>query len=151
MHLASRTRIDFQADETFQIDGVRAERQRARRTVDSLDRVTVCSGTVFIPSLNVSFRAKSTTPSGEVKRILEPITIVPDKVGVRRALYSESNPASRPGVQYAGRLAALDLKPNIQTRNSPGHLPGDTLVVSPSAGTLLTPGATVTVTVVAQP
>ncbi len=149
VYLASRTRIDFQADETFQIDGVRADRQRTRCTVDN--RVTVCSGTVFIPSLNASFRAESSTSPGEVDRILERITIVQDKVGVPEPQFSQTTPAARPGKPYADRLTALGLKPNIQTKNSPGHIPGDTLAVSPSPGTMLTPGATVTVTVVAQP
>jgi hypothetical protein len=143
--------IDFHAHETFQIDGVRAERQRTTCTVNSLNRVTVCSGTVFIPSLNASFRAESSTSPGEVDRILARITIIPDKVGVPEPLFSESNPAARFGEQYADRLTALGLKPNIQTRKSPGSIPGNILAVSPSPGTMLTPGATVTVTVVAQP
>ncbi|MFI7065087.1 PASTA domain-containing protein [Kribbella sp. NPDC050124] len=144
MALASRTRIDFQADETFQVDGVRAERQRTTCTVDTLNRVTVCSGTVFIPSLNVAFRAESSsTSSGEVDRILERIMIVPDKVNAGRTLtqFSESNPAARPGEQYAEWLTELGLKPNIQTKKSPGHIPGDVLAASPSAGTMLRPGA----------
>jgi hypothetical protein len=151
VYVASRMRIDFRADETFQIDGVRAERQRTRCTVDSLSRVTVCSGAVFIPSLNVAFRAESSTSPGEVGRILERITIVPDKVGVPEPQFNAPNQAVRSGEQYAEWLTELGLKPNIQTKNSPGHTPGDTLAVSPSPGTMLTPGATVTVTVVAQP
>jgi len=149
VYLASRTRIDFQADETFQIDGVRAERQRTRCTGDN--RVTVCSGTVFIPSLNASFRAESSASPGEVDRILARIMIVPNKVGVPEPLFSESNPAARFGEQYTDRLTALGLKPDIQTGKSPGSIPGNILAVSPSPGTMLTPGATVTVTVVAQP
>lgn len=149
--VASRTRIDFRADETFQIDGVRAERQQTRCMVDTLNRVTVCLGTVFIPSLDVSFRAESSTSSGEVDRILERIMIVPDKVGVPVPLFSESNPAARLGEEYADRLTALGLKPNLETRKSPGYISGSILEVSPSPGTMLTPGATVTVTVVAQP
>jgi hypothetical protein len=150
VHVASLTRIDFRADETFQIDGVRAERQRTRCTVETLNRVTVCSGTVLIPSLNVSFRAESSTSSGEVDRILAQIMIVPDKVGVPDPLFSESNPAARFGEEYANRLTALGLKPNLETRKSPGYIPGTILAVSPSVGTMLTPGATVSVTV-AQP
>jgi len=115
-----------------------------------LNRVTVCSGAEFIPSLNVEIRAESSTSSGEVDRILERIMIVPDKVGVPEALYTEPDPAARPGEQYADRLTALGLKPNIQTRKSPGSIPGTILAVAPSPGTMLTPGATVSVTV-AQP
>lgn len=142
--------IDFRADETFQIDGVRAESQRTTCTGDSLNRVTVCSGTVFIPSLDVMFQAESSTNAGEVHSILARIMIVPDKVGVPEPLFSESNPAARFSEQYANRLTALGLKPNIQTRKAPGSIPGTILAVSPSPGTMLTPGATVLVTV-AQP
>jgi hypothetical protein len=141
--------IDFHADETFELDGVRAERQRTRCTGDN--RVTICSGAVFIPSLDVAFQAESSTNAGEVHSILARITIVPDKVGVPEPLFSESNPAARFGEQYADRLTALGLKPHIQTRKSPGSIPGNILTVSPSPGTMLTPGATVTVTVLAQP
>lgn len=150
VYLASSRRIDFQADETFQIDAVRAERQRTRCTGDSLNRATVCSGTVFIPSLGVSFRAESSTSPGEVDRILNRITIVANKVGVPEPLFSESNPAARFGEQYADRLTALGLKPNLETRKSPGYIPGNILAVSPSPGTMLAPGATVSVTI-AQP
>ena len=143
--------IDFHPDETFQLDGVRAERQRTTCTGDSLNRVTVCSGTVFIPSLDVAFQAESSTNAGEVHSILARIMIVPDKVGVPGPMFSEANPAARFGEQYADRLTALGLKPNIQSRKSPGSIPGTILAVSPSAGTMLTPGATVIVTVVAQP
>jgi hypothetical protein len=145
VYVASLRRIDFRADEAFQIDGVRAERQRTRCTGDN--RVTVCSGTVFIPSMNVSFRAESSTSSGEVDRILERIMIVPDEVGVPDPLFSESNPAARFGEEYANRLTALGLKPNLETRKSPGYIPGTVLAVSPAVGTMLTPGATVSVTV----
>ncbi|MFI7066019.1 PASTA domain-containing protein [Kribbella sp. NPDC050124] len=139
--------IDFHADETFQLDGVRAQRQRTTCPVDSLNRVTVCSGTVFIPSLDVSFQAESSTNADEIHSILARITIIADKVGVPEPLFSESNPAARFGEQYADRLTALGLKPNIQTRKSPGSIPGTVLAVSPSPGTILAPGAPVTVTV----
>jgi hypothetical protein len=137
--------IDFRADETFQLDGVQAERQRTRCTGDSLNRV--CSGTVFIPSLDVAFQAESSTNAGEVHSILARIMIVPDKVGVPEPLFSESNPAARFSEEYADRLTALGLKPNIQTRESPGSIPGTILAVSPWPGTMLTPGATVLVTI----
>ncbi|WP_327640774.1 PASTA domain-containing protein [Kribbella sp. NBC_00482] len=143
--------IEFHADETFQLDGARAERQRTTCTPRSINQVTVCSGTVFIPSLDVSFDASSSTNADEVHSILARIIIVPDKVGAPEPLFSESNPAARFSAQYADRLTALGLIPNIQTRKSPGSIPGNILAVSPSPGTMLTPGATVTVTAVAQP
>ncbi len=141
--------IGFRADETFQLDGVRAERQRTTCTGDS--PLTVCSGTVFIPSLDVAFQAESSTNAGEVHGILARIMIVSDTIGVPEPLFSESNPAARFSQQYADRLTALGLKPNIQTRKSPGSIPGNILAVSPSPGTMLRSGATVTVTVVTQP
>ncbi|TDW75150.1 PASTA domain-containing protein [Kribbella pratensis] len=141
--------IDFRADETFQLDGVRAQRQRTTCTGDN--PVTVCSGAVFIPSLDVAFQAESSTNAGEVHSVLARIMIVPDKIGVPEPMFSESNPAARFGEEYEDRLTALGLKPNIHTRKSPGSIPGTVLAVSPPAGTMLTPGATVTVTVVAPP
>nr|WP_238351491.1 PASTA domain-containing protein [Kribbella shirazensis] len=141
--------IGFQTDETFQLDGVRAERQRTTCTGDS--PLTVCSGTVYIPSLDVAFQAESSTNADEVHSILARIMIVPDTVGVPVPLFSEANPAARFGEEYADRLTALGLKPSIQARKSPGSIPGTILAVSPSPGTMLTPGATVTVTAAAHP
>ena len=85
---------------------------------------------MFIPSLGVSFRAESSTSPGEVDRILNRITIVANKVGVPEPLFSESNPAARFGEQYADRLTALGLKPNLETRKSPGYIPGNILAAA---------------------
>lgn len=143
------TRFDFHADETFDIDGVRAERQRTGCTAGPINHVTICSGAVFIPSLDVSFRAESTTNIGEVNRILAWIMVVPDQIGVPEPEVSGPDPATRPGEKYAEKLTALGLKPKIRTSKFPSHIPGDILAVSPSPGTMLTSGTTVTVTVVA--
>ncbi|WP_020388553.1 PASTA domain-containing protein [Kribbella catacumbae] len=144
-------RFDFHADETIEVDGVRAERQRTRCTDGAINNVRVCSGAVFIPSLDVSFRAESSTNAGEVDRILERIVIVPDRVGVPEPLefIAPNNSPALSGEKYANRLTALGLKPRIQTRKAPGYSPGDVLAVSLSSapGTMLPLGATVTITI----
>lgn len=141
--VGTRKPFGFHAEETFQIDGVRAERQRTTCT-DSINRVTVCSGAVSIPSLNVWFWAESSSSSGEVDRILDRIMIVPDKLGVPDRQLSGPNPPER----YAARLTGMGLKPETRTRKATGLTPvGTLLAVSPSPGTMLAPGATVTLVV----
>jgi hypothetical protein len=142
---------DFHADETFEVDGVRAERQRTRCTA-TFGGVTVCRGAVFLPSLGVWFRAESSTDAGEVDRLLERILIVPDRVGVPGFHTAPIQDAkARSGQKYADALTELGLEPKIQTRKSPGPPPGEILAVSPAPGTMLTPGQTVTITVAAEP
>ncbi|MFD7161585.1 PASTA domain-containing protein [Kribbella sp. NPDC059898] len=149
--LTSGKPIGFEADSTFEIDGVQAERQRTVCSVAPINHVTVCSGTVFMPTLDVSFRAESSTASDEVGRILDRILVTPDQIGVPDPQFDGSNPAIRSGEKYAERLTALGLKATIETRKARGFIPGDILAVSPSPGTMLAPGTTVSVTVVAQP
>jgi uncharacterized Zn-binding protein involved in type VI secretion len=146
-----KTRMfSFTADETFEIDGVRAERTGTTCTVGNVYRVRTCSGGVRIPSLDTWFWAESSTNADEVDRILARIAIVPDRIGVPEPQFSAPNAPARSGEKYADELTAAGLKPKVQVRKSPGYIPGDILAVSPAPGTMLTPGATVTVTV-AQP
>lgn len=139
--------FDFHADETSEVDGVRAERQRTSCTAP-FGGVTTCSGTVFLPSLGVWFRAESSTDAGEVDRLLERILIVPDRVGVPEFHTAPLQDAQgRSGQKYAGALTELGLEPQIQTRKSAGAPTGAILAVSPAPGTMLMPGQTVTITV----
>lgn len=133
--------VDFHADETSEVDGVRAERQRTRCTATF--GVTLCRGAVFIPSLGVWFRAESSTAAGEVDRLLERIQIVPDQVGVPEFQTAPIRDAQK----YADALTELGLEPKVRTGKSAGAPPGAILAVSPAPGTMLTPGETVTITV----
>ncbi|GAA1618256.1 hypothetical protein GCM10009789_85180 [Kribbella sancticallisti] len=137
----------FHADETIEIDGVRAERQRTSCTGDTPGPVTVCSGAVFIPSLTTWFRAESSTNAAEVDRILERIRIVPDQVGVPAYTHLVAPRDGGSGEKYSDALTAAGLKPKIESTRSPSYPPGMVLDVSPAPGTMLRPGATVTVTV----
>jgi hypothetical protein len=140
VELSSTPTIGFHADEEFTIDGVGAERQR---TV-CRDGGT-CRGAVGIPSLQVWFRAVSSTSADEVDRTLAGIEIVKDRIGVP----SYQSQAERPtGAAYAKALEQLGLKATFLTRTSQSYRVGEIFAVSPRPGTLLTPGATVTVTVV---
>lgn len=140
--------FDFAPDEIIEVDGVRAERRRTSCAEGSINRVTVCSGAVFIPSLDVLFWAESSTSAAEVDRILERVTIVRDRVGVPE--FSGWTPDARTGAGYAAALTAAGLKPKIKPVKSPSYEPGEVLAVSPAPGTMLKPGATVTVTVTAK-
>lgn len=136
------------ADETIEIDGVRAERRYTTCTEQTVYEVRTCSGGVRIPSLDTWFWAESSTSAEEVDRILERITIVPDRVGVPsyQSLAMDGTAAEK----YADVLRELDLKPTVRTIKSPSYDPGQLMGVSPVPGTMLPVGATVTLTVVAR-
>ncbi len=140
VELRSTPRIDFHADETFTIDGVRAERQRTVCPDGG-----VCRGAVGIPSLQVWFRAESSTSADEVDRTLARIEIATDRIGVPSYQSLDERPT---GVEYAKVLARIGLRTAFVTRTTPSYLAGQVFGVSPRPGTLLRPGATVTVTVV---
>lgn len=140
--------FDFVADETFQLDGVRAERQRTSCVSEPSNNVTVCSGAVYLPSLDVKFYAQSSTNAAEVDRILDRVTIVPDRVGVPPFRSLEAGTGTS-GAKYADALRAVGLKPDIQTRKWPSYTPGDLMRIMPEAGTMVRRGSTVTMIVVA--
>ncbi|MEU4601436.1 PASTA domain-containing protein [Kribbella sp. NPDC023972] len=141
---------DFRSDETIEVDGVRAERQRTKCVPGGPGEADLCRGMVFLPSLDVSFRAESSTNADEVDRMLERISIVPDRVGVPPFQWMWSPRDGTSGERYAAALRKLGLVPKIRTIKSPGYTPGELLAISPAAGTMLPPGSTVTLTVGAR-
>jgi hypothetical protein len=144
-----RPRVDFHADETFEIDGVRAERQRTTCSTSNYPKAntTTCVSTVSIPSLKVWFLADSSTSAQEVDRMLGWIRIVPDRSGVP-SYSSLAGTSLNPVAQaYAPELAAAGLKVQYKQVKSPSYGSGTILGVSPAVGTMLPVGSTVTVTV----
>lgn len=136
----------FQADETLEIDGVPAQRQRTTCEVEGWKHVQVCSGAVWIPSRDVWFWAQSSTAADEVDRILRRIVLVPDRVAVPLFRTYDSEGRAPLADAYVGQLTRLGLKPALRTTKSPNYATGTIHTVSPGAGTMLAPGATVTVT-----
>jgi hypothetical protein len=130
----------FRVDETFSINGAQAE-----RTWTSCADDAVCWGAVGIPSLHVWFRASSSTSAAVVDEILARIVILPDLVGVPS---SRSLDESRDGTAYAKLLEQMGLRTDFRTRTSYVYEAGRVVNVSPPPGTLLTPGETVTLTVI---
>ncbi|MFC6159176.1 PASTA domain-containing protein [Kribbella jiaozuonensis] len=129
----------FQVDEVFLVNGVRAERRKTTCASDD-----VCWGAVGLPSLHVWFRASSSTDASVVDEILSRIEILPDRVGVPSSRTTDG----RDSTAYAKSLRELGLRTEISTRTSTVYKPGRLVSVSPSPGTLLSPGETVTLTVI---
>lgn len=145
-----KPRFDFTADETLTIDGVEAQLQETRCEPDVGD-TRVCNGTVYLPSLGVSFRAESSTSAADVDRILEQIRLVPDQVGVPGYQTLAVNQQGNSGEKYLNALREAGFTGEVRTKKMPGVSAGYILEVSPQSGTMLDPGAVVTVTVVAEP
>ncbi|MFI5709237.1 PASTA domain-containing protein [Kribbella sp. NPDC051620] len=142
-------RYGFKPDEEFQINGVRAQRQRTTCR-PSVGGPQICQGIVLLPSTGVWFSAESSTSAAEVDRILERIVVLPDQVGVPEQHGVTSKDDGSSGRKYADLLRGLGLRVETKTLESPNYTPGDLLKVEPFPGTMLPQGATVTITVVAK-
>nr|WP_243732118.1 PASTA domain-containing protein [Nocardioides ochotonae] len=145
-----KPRFDFTADETLTVDGVEAQRQGTRCEPD-LGDTKVCNGTVYLPSLGVSFRAESSTSAADVDRILGQIRIVADQVGVPGYQAIAADQQGNSGEKYLDALREAGLTAEVRTKKMPGITAGYVLGASPQPGTMLDSGAVVTVTVVAEP
>lgn len=145
VQLSGTRAIDFHADKTVVIDGVQAQRQQT--SCEGRQENEVCVGGVGIPSLNVWFRAESSTGAAEVDRMLSWIRIVPDKSGVPSYLALGGAPTGPLVGAYTPRLTAVGLTVQTNRVKSPSYPAGTILGVSPAVGTMLPVGATVTVTV----
>jgi hypothetical protein len=132
----------FTADRTLAVDGLAAQRQTTRCAEDP--RGKVCYGTVYIPSLRVSFRAESSTGAAVVDRILEQVRVLPGQVAVPGFIDQDRR-------YYEGMVRDAGLTAEIRGIKRPGYDPGSVLDVSPPPGTMVAPGTVVTATVVAEP
>jgi hypothetical protein len=138
-------RFDFTADETVVIDGVSADRQ-ATTCADWGASGEVCDGTVFIPSLNVSFRAESSTDAATVDRILEQVRILPGRVGVPGIDSVDLSQQGRAVRKYRATLEVAGLAAEVRTELRRRFPSGWIVKVAPQPGTMVTPGTVVTVT-----
>ncbi|MEV6417865.1 PASTA domain-containing protein [Kribbella sp. NPDC051718] len=140
----------FKSDDEFEIDGVRAQKQRTICAPGGAGGPQVCRGIVLLPSTGVWFSAESSTNAAEVDRILERIVVLPDRVGVPEQNGVTTKDDGSSGRKYADLLRGLGLRVETKTTDAPGFAPGELVKVEPFPGTMLPLGATVTVTVVAK-
>lgn len=147
---SGKPRFDFEADEEVVVDGIAAERQATTCRRD-VGRVRVCTGTVHIPSMEVWFRAESSTGAATVDEILSWIRHVPDRVGVPGHQEVAGMAQARSGAKYVEELRAVGLGVEVRTVKEPGLPAGLVRDASPAPGTMVEPGSVVTVTVVAEP
>jgi hypothetical protein len=143
-------RAMFSPDVDFEIDGVAAQRDTPVCT-RYRGSIAQCSGTVFVPSANASYRAQAATAQ-RVEEILSWIRVVPDLVAVPG--FGDANVAHQDddaGAHYRAELEGAGLLVEVRTEPRPGQEPGSVLDVSPRPGTMVDPGETVTVTEVAEP
>ncbi|GAB3946605.1 hypothetical protein GCM10029976_074420 [Kribbella albertanoniae] len=143
VQIDSKPAFEFKAEQTFELHGVQAQRQRTvcktRETGNP-----VCAGAVLIPSRNVWIRAESSTSAAEVDKLLGQIWFVQDAIGVPgfRSLDPETSTD-----KYLAVLRSAGFKGKVVTKADPGMPKGSLLAVSPAPGTMLPNGSPVTVTV----
>jgi hypothetical protein len=118
------------------------------------DDVRVCRGAVYFPENDVTFLADSSSTDAreQVTEILSWIHVVPELVAVPGYQASDMDfQDDNAGDHYRALLAALGLEARTVTEKHPGMKPGFVLGVQPGPGTMVAPGATVTVTEIAEP
>ena len=142
----------FVANERLTVDGVAAERQNTACPRHPYGAKVVCTGAIYLPSLNAWFRASASGSDGsEVDRILSRIHPAGGGVPVPRVperLVAEAQADS--GTEYAAAVKAAGLVPRVVPRRDLDLLPGVVLAAQPQVGSVLAPGATVTITVSAR-
>ncbi|MFB6721985.1 PASTA domain-containing protein [Kribbella sp. NPDC056345] len=143
VRIGTKPAVEFRADETFQLNGVEAQRQRTVCTAWDADRPTTCTGAVLIPSRNVWIRAVSSAGDEAVGNALEQIWFVKDSIGVPgfRSLDLETSTD-----KYLAELRAAGFEWTIKTKVEPGAPKGSVLAVSPAPGTMVPNGSTLTLT-----
>jgi hypothetical protein len=140
----------FHPAEDFAIDGVAAQRDTTTCTPLG-NRTTQCSGTVFVPSEQASFRAQAATKE-RVEEILSWIQILRDHVAVPG--FGSANMDHQDddaGQHYRGELGAAGLGAEVITEPRPGLKAGYVLDVRPQPGTMVDQGQVVTMTEIAEP
>lgn len=149
----------FRSSRSITIGSVAAERQDTVCETYPIDNMhpngkqeTSCTGSIHVLQ-DVYFAARSATAAG-VDRMLSRVTEVPEgSVGVpgtAPVLYQRET-QDNAGSLYADQLRALGLRVETVRVSRPGSTPDFIIDVSPRPGTVLAPGDTVTVTVVAPP
>lgn len=140
----------FRPTEDFEIDGVAAQRDTSTCTPVG-DGLRQCSGTVFVPSENASFRAQAASKQ-RVDEILSWIRIVPELVAVPGfGVANMDHQDEDAGEHYRADLEAAGLDVDVVSEPRPGSKPGYVLGVSPGPGTMVEPGELITMTEIAEP
>lgn len=143
----------FKPDATVVIDGVRAEQQSTTCVTgvdpDGKDGV-LCSAALHFPDLGW-VRVESSTDAATVDEILGRVHVLDDLVGVPDHSGIASEEQGRSGEAYAALLRDRGFEVRVETEKRWGITPGYVLGVSPSPGTVVEPGSTVTVTTIAEP
>lgn len=132
------------------IDGVPAQRDETTCTPLG-GRGNQCSGTVFVPAEDASYRAQAGTRE-RVEEILSWIRVVDDRVAVPGfGVANMDHQDDDAGEHYRRQLAAAGLRVEVVTESRPGSKGGYVLGTTPRPGDMVTPGEVIVMTEVADP
>lgn len=137
----------FAPHSRYTIDGVEVERQNTTCVAEATG-ARICSGTVYLPSEDISFVVESSETSDDVDSMLDTIRVLKDQVAVP-GFRSVNDSAQRGAAdRYLTKLDQLGLASRFEPGESADLPPGFILGTSPRPGTMLTLGSPVTVKVV---
>lgn len=135
---------DADGVERTEVDGVAA--YRSQTTCDEHEGLRTCRVSLDLPSLDVRLAASSTTSAAAAEGILDDVQVLDGVVGVPGMLDGVPERES-----YVAALEAAGLVAHVVEVPAPGYAPGYVRGISPSPGTVLAPGDTVTVEVAREP
>lgn len=154
VQLAEAELFGFEPDTVVEVDGTEAEKQSTtcdtRAHIAGKDGV-LCSAALHFPGQGVWVRVESSTDAVAVDALLEQVRVLDDLVGVPDHSAITVDEQGRSGEAYSALLRERGFDVRVETEKRWGFTPGYVLGVSPSPGTVVEPGSTVTVTVVAEP
>lgn len=133
-----------------EVDGVTIRRS-ATACEPTGNRLTLCTGDVYVPSSEAFFQAEADTRE-RVEEILSWVRVLPDLVAVPG--YGDANMDHQDddaAEHYRAELEEAGLDVEVVYERRPGGKPGYVLDVRPAPGEMLAPGDVVTVTEVAEP
>lgn len=144
----------FESDTTVVVDGVEAERQSTtcgkERYVAGKDGV-LCSAALHFPDHGVWVRVESSTDAETVDALLARVHVLDDLVGVPDHSGIAVDEQANWEETYAALLRERGFDVRVETEQRWGMTSAYVLGVSPSPGTVVEPGSTVTVVTVAEP
>ncbi len=140
-----RVRVDPAPDDVVTVDGESARREPTTCFTDR-GGVSTCTGALRLPSLDVWFRAESSTDAATVDRLLEGVRVLVGQVGVPGFEPVSLDEQERSGEAYADllRRQGFRVRSRVVRSDSPD---GFVVGVSPRPGTVVDTGLEVVVEV----
>lgn len=151
VELRPRHPMDESDDYTpTEVDGERALLGPVECSKGGIHGAGTCRQSLVLPDRDVVFAAETSRGRAALAPILDRVAILDEDVAVPGYAALADDLQGRSGAAYADALEAAGLRARVVTQVRRDITPGYVLDASPAPGTVVAPGATVTLTQVAE-